>query len=97
MSRRFKIVLIAALAVLVAGTSVAIAAWLVSGSGNGTAKAGNLGTLTVNSATASPDLYPGGTGKLYLNVTTTSTIPLEDHERDGQRGHHVRQGRLWRG
>lgn len=77
MSRRIKILLAATMALVVAGVGIAVAAWLVSGTGSGSAKAGSLTSITVNSATATADLYPGGTGKLFLNVTNPNNIPLK--------------------
>lgn len=77
MSRRIKVLIAGTTALFVIGFGVALAAWLVSGSGNGAAKAGSLTTLTVNSATAATaDLYPGGTGALYLSVTNPNNLAL---------------------
>ena len=77
MSRRIKILLAATMALVLAGVGIAVAAWLVSGTGSGSAKAGSLTSINVNSATATADLYPGGTGKLFLNVTNPNNIPLK--------------------
>jgi hypothetical protein len=67
--RRWTVLATVAVGALVAGA--AIAAWSVSGSGSGYAKATTATLLTVGDASASTsaDLYPGGTGAVKLMVT----------------------------
>jgi hypothetical protein len=67
--RRWTLLAVAVVGALVAGA--AIAAWSVSGSGSGYAKATTATLLTVGDASASTsaDLYPGGTGAVKLMVT----------------------------
>jgi hypothetical protein len=71
--RRFRrrSTLLAVLALGVIGAGVAVAAWNVTGSGSGYAKAGSASALTIEDATASTvaDLYPGATGAAKLKVT----------------------------
>ncbi len=76
MKRSSKVTLIAGLVIaLTAG--IALAAWLVSGNGSGSAKAGSLTAITVHAATPTADLYPGGAGKLYLNVGNPNAFDLK--------------------
>jgi hypothetical protein len=76
MSRRARILTGGTAVFLIVGLGVAIAAWLVSGSGNGAAKAGELTTINVAAGTPTGDLYPGGSGALELSVTNPNTLPL---------------------
>lgn len=57
---------------------VAFAQWTATGTGSGYGKATTAQTLsTVDaSATASPDLYPGGTGSLTLHVSNPNAYPV---------------------
>ena len=73
MSRQKRILIGGTAMFLIVGLGVAIAAWLVTGSGNGAAKAGELTTINVNAGTADRSLYPGGTGSLELSVTNPNT------------------------
>jgi len=63
-------------AAVVAG--VGIAAWSVSGSGSGFAKATSASPLSLVDATAytSAALYPGATGPLKLRVTNGNSFPV---------------------
>jgi hypothetical protein len=57
--------------------SVALAAWLASGTGTGSAKAVNAENLVVTDGTASADLYPGmANGDLFLTVQNTNDYPV---------------------
>ncbi len=66
-----------AIATLTAG-GVALASWLVGGTGTAYSKAGTLQALsTVDvSATISGDLYPGGSGAATVKVHNPNPIPL---------------------
>lgn len=76
MRRSIKIGVAAAVALLLVG-GVAIAAWLASGSGTGSAKAGSLVALQVNRDTAVADLYPGTlNGAVYVKVDNPNTFPV---------------------
>jgi hypothetical protein len=68
-------------AVLVAGcvaVGIAWAAWNVSGTGSGYAKAGSASALTLGDATASTtaDLYPGATGAVKVSITNPNSFPV---------------------
>lgn len=63
-----KVVVAALVGGMLAGT-VAMAAWVATGTGTGSAMAITATDLVVSDGTASPDLYPGFTdGDLYLSV-----------------------------
>jgi hypothetical protein len=74
---RKLVVVLAAIVVLVL-SSIVLAAWSTSGSGNGYAKAGTASALTLGDATASTtaDLYPGSTGTVQLKVTNPNSFPV---------------------
>ena len=75
--RRSSKILIAALAAVLVASGVAFAAWLVTGDGSGAAKAATVTIeVTDGQATASGDLYPGGTASLRINVENTSGVDL---------------------
>jgi hypothetical protein len=58
--------------------SVALAAWVATGTGTGSAKAISAVPLVVVNGTASADLYPGFTdGDLYLGVTNPNAYPVK--------------------
>jgi hypothetical protein len=69
-----KLIAAAAFVALLALTGIAVAAWTVSGSGTGYAKAASGTPLTLGDATAftSADLYPGATGSVVLRVTNSN-------------------------
>lgn len=69
--------LVAAVGAVIAA-AVAIAAWNVSGSGNGYAKAGTASALTIGDASASTsaDLFPGGTGSVKVKVTNPNSFAV---------------------
>jgi hypothetical protein len=57
--------------------SVALAAWVATGTGTGSAKAVNAEPLVVTNGTASADLYPGmANGDLFLTVQNTNDYPV---------------------
>jgi hypothetical protein len=75
LTRKRALVAVAALALIAA--AIAVAAWIVTGSGNGTAKAGSLQPLTVtqaSSTTGAVSCFPGGSCDIVVNVTN----PNED-------------------
>ena len=61
-----------------AAVGIGIAAWSVSGTGNGSTKAVTASVLTLADASAftSADLYPGATGNLKLRVTNPNSFPI---------------------
>jgi hypothetical protein len=61
---------------VVAGSQVAFGYWRTSGSGTGSATTGTL-TVTANTATLTAKLYPGGTANLVVNVTNSSSSPVQ--------------------
>jgi hypothetical protein len=73
---RWPILAVVALGALLTG--VAIAAWAVSGSGNGYAKAGTASALTLGDASASTtaDLYPGATGSVKVSITNPNAFAV---------------------
>jgi hypothetical protein len=69
-------------AVLVLGGTAAgigIAAWNITGSGSGYAKATTASTLTLGDASASTsaDLYPGATGSVKLSITNPNAFRIQ--------------------
>ncbi|MBC9734957.1 hypothetical protein [Nocardioides marmotae] len=77
MKRSKKITILASFVVLMLA-GAAIAAWMITGTGNGAAKAGTAGNLTVAPGTATGDLYPGATdGDVFIRVTNTNSYPVE--------------------
>ncbi|WP_182526782.1 hypothetical protein [Nocardioides dongkuii] len=77
MKRSKKITIIASFVVLlVAGA--AIAAWQITGTGSGSARAGTAGDLTVAPGSATGDLYPGSTdGDVFIKVTNPNSYPVK--------------------
>ncbi len=65
-------------AVLIAA-GLAYAAWTASGTGSGYAKATTAEALTTVdvSASASPDLYPGATGDVLIEISNPNDYPVE--------------------
>ena len=55
-------------------TSIVLAEWLASGTGEGFARAGTAEPLTTGSATAAASLYPGQTGDLVLRVVNPNAF-----------------------
>jgi hypothetical protein len=75
-SRRTKLSLVATTLVCFLGASVAFAQWTATGAGTGFAKAATVEALSTQSATASGDLYPGGSGDLNLMVHNPNPFPV---------------------
>jgi hypothetical protein len=71
-----RVFVVALLVVAALGTSVAFASWLASGTGSGSAKARVAQPLTTLSATASPTLYPGGTGDFVITIGNPNPYPV---------------------
>jgi len=73
-----KVVFVLAAIVVLVLSSIVLAAWSTSGSGNGYAKAGTASALTLNDASASTtaDLYPGANGSVKLSVTNPNSFPV---------------------
>ena len=77
--RRSRIhLLIGAVLLAVVAAGISIAAWSVSGSGNGAAKASSSSAITLADASSftTADLYPGATGSLKLRVTNPNSFPV---------------------
>jgi hypothetical protein len=74
--RRWPVIAVVAAGALLTG--VAIAAWVVSGSGSGYAKAGTASALTLGDASASTtaDLYPGVSGSVKLSITNPNAFAV---------------------
>jgi hypothetical protein len=77
-TKKRKLVILAAAVAAVVAAGIGIAAWTISGSGNGYAKAGSASSLTLADATAftTATLYPGATGDLKLRVTNPNSFPV---------------------
>jgi hypothetical protein len=73
-----KLVFVLAAIVVLVLSSIVLAAWSTSGSGNGYAKAGTASALVLGDASASTtaDLYPGSTGSVKLAVTNNNNFPV---------------------
>jgi hypothetical protein len=69
-----KLVLAAALVAVLAVAGIAVAAWTITGSGTGYAKAASGTPLSLGDGTAftTADLYPGATGSVILRVTNSN-------------------------
>jgi hypothetical protein len=75
-SRRAAAVL-GALLLLIAGTTIAYANWVVRGIGFGTAKTISAVSLTVVADTGhAPDLYPGASGAIWFSITNPNPYPV---------------------
>ncbi len=74
MLRRKRTVLLALIAALAFGGGTALAAWLVSGTGPGTAKAITAVSLSVTTGTSTASLYPGATSAVH--ATVSNPIPF---------------------
>lgn len=73
--RRAVVGTVTAAAVLTAG-GIGYAAWTVTATGSSQAKAGTVSAGVITVATASADLYPGGTGAVYFDVTNPNGFPV---------------------
>jgi len=56
--------------------SVAFAAWVATGNGEGYAEAIDGATVTTVAATTSPQLYPGATGSVYIKIANSNPYPV---------------------
>ncbi|HEX6843775.1 MAG TPA: hypothetical protein VF235_01550 [Actinomycetota bacterium] len=57
--------------------SVALAAWLASGTGSGFAKATTAQSLTTSANTPTADLYPGAVGDLEITIDNPNPYPVQ--------------------
>lgn len=75
---RKKIAVAAVVTIAFVAAGVGIAAWSVTGSGTGYAKATSSSALTLSDATASTsaDLYPGASGTVKLKVSNPNAFPV---------------------
>lgn len=78
MQRSRKIMIFTTLAVLLTA-GIAIAAWMVHGTGNGSGKAAVAQNLVVEAGTTTTgDLYPGATGgDIAVKVTNNNSFPVQ--------------------
>ena len=73
-----KLFVLLALVLAAVAATLGIAAWAVSGSGTGYAKAQTASGLTLSDASASTtaDLYPGATGGVKVRITNANPFPV---------------------
>ena len=77
MSRKHKVISIAAVITLLTGVGIASALWSATGSGAGNAKSITAQSVTVTAATGTADLYPGFTaGDVFFTVTNPNPYPV---------------------
>ncbi|WP_138442760.1 hypothetical protein [Sinomonas susongensis] len=80
-TRRSAIAVAASAALVLGGAGAAIAYWSTTGSGPGSAAAGQLQTLTtqalVQAAPGQAPLSPGGTADVVLKVTNPNGYPVQ--------------------
>lgn len=74
---RKKFVVAGALVAGLMASGIAWAAWTADGTGNGYAQATTAEELTTSVATASADLYPGGTGDVEITINNPNPYPVE--------------------
>jgi hypothetical protein len=76
LSRRLVVVL--ALVAVLAVAGIAVAAWTITGSGTGYAKAASGSALTLGDGTAftTADLFPGANGSVVLRVTNPNPFQV---------------------
>lgn len=74
--RRRRIGVLAVLFLALLSGSVAVASWLVDGTGPGAAKASTVVELTVSAGTPTASLYPGATGDLAARVSNPNPFPV---------------------
>jgi hypothetical protein len=75
-SRRAGAIL-AALVLVIVGSTLAYANWVARGIGFGTAKTISAVSLTVVADTShAPDLYPGASGAIYFSITNPNPYPV---------------------
>jgi hypothetical protein len=75
-NRRKRYGVLAVLVLSPLGGSVAVASWLVDGTGPGAAKAATVVDLTVTAGTPTASLYPGATGDLSALVSNPNPFPV---------------------
>lgn len=56
--------------------SVALAAWVATGTGSGYAEAGTAAALTTSVTATTADLYPGGSGDLFIRINNPNPYPV---------------------
>lgn len=73
-----RLVAVVALVTVLAVAGIAVAAWTITGSGTGYAKAASGSALTLGDATAftSADLFPGANGSVVLRVTNPNPFQV---------------------
>ena len=78
MSRRKKIAVIAAVVLALGAAAVGVAAWVISGNGNGVAQSSSILSLVVtNDATKlTTKLRPGASADVQLNVENPNDFPV---------------------
>ena len=77
MKRSKKVTILVGLAVLLTA-GVAVAAWLVNGTGPGAAKTATATNLTVTAGTAAGDLYPNfAGGDVFVHVQNDNNFPVQ--------------------
>lgn len=77
MKLRKKMLIVPPVAAMLLGGGIALAAWNVTGSGAGNAKAGSSLALTTTVAAPAADLYPGASNQpLYLVVHNPNPFPV---------------------
>ncbi len=84
-ARKRRVTITAILTAAFLGGGVALAAWLVSGTGPATAQATSAVSLTVSAGTATPSLYPKPAagypnttiGAVYANVQNSNPFPVK--------------------
>ncbi|MGY2083629.1 hypothetical protein [Blastococcus sp. SYSU DS0539] len=75
-TKRRRIGVLAVLFLALLGGSVAVASWLVDGTGPGSAKAATVAELGVSAGTPTASLYPGATGDLAARVSNPNPFPV---------------------
>ena len=73
---RRKLTLMGAVMALFLVGSVVFAAWLVTGEGNGAARATSADDLVVEPGTTTADLYPGSNGAVKVDVTNPNPFAV---------------------
>lgn len=78
-TKRTKLLVLLAVAAVAVTGALASAAWLLNGTGNGSAKASTSKDLTIGDASAAPSaqLYPGAKGDVKVKVTNPNTFPVQ--------------------
>jgi hypothetical protein len=74
---RRKLTLMGVVMALFLVGSVVFAAWLVTGEGNGAARATSADDLVVEPGTTTADLYPGSDGEVKLTIENPNAFDVE--------------------